>query len=147
MFPPLLESFGKISIGTSQDQSGQISEKVASKSSTDSCRPGWFMVVQFCDPAQLPRSLKCLIRAGLLHYAQLTPTTNTADNSERIMMMSRSAFVMTDFLPDFQPEKLCQHLLCANQNVYSGLASLDSESKFFNFTPKSEDQSICYFLR
>ena len=24
---------------------------------------------------------------------------------------------------------------------------MDSESKFFNFTPKSEDQSICYFQK
>ena len=45
-------------------------------------------------------------------------------------MMSRSAFVMTYFLPDLHPEKLTKHLLCANQNVYSGLASWILKANF-----------------
>ena len=59
MFPSLLESFGKISIGTSQDK---ISEKVSGKSSTDPSRPRLLVVqTEECTAS----NMKCLIKAGL----------------------------------------------------------------------------------
>ena len=98
MFPSLLESFGKISIGTSQDK---ISEKVSGKSSTDPSRPRLLVVqTEECTAS----NMKCLIKAGLNITLRWRPQQN-ADNSERIMMMSRSAFVMTYFLPDFHTRK------------------------------------------
>ena len=74
--------------------------------------------------------MKCLIKAGLNITLSWRPQQQKADNSQRIMMMSRSAFVMTYFLPDLHPEKLTKHLLCANQNVYSGLASWILKANF-----------------
>ena len=61
MFPSLLESFGKISMGSSQDK---ISEKLSSRSSTDTSSR---MVAgaAACIVTQLPSWLKCLIKARL----------------------------------------------------------------------------------
>ena len=139
MFPSLLESFGKISMGTSQDSQDKISEKVSGKSSTDPSRPG-LLVVQTeecttdcgCDPAS---NMKCLIKAGLNITLRWRPQQN-ADNSERIMMMSRSAFVMTYFLPDFHTRKNSPNIYNVQIKMFIQASPHGFWKQIFQFHPK-----------
>ena len=146
MFPSLLESFGKISIGTSQDK---ISEKVSGKSSTDPSRPR-LLVVQTeectttvdCDPAS---NMKCLIKAGLNITLRWRPQQN-ADNSERIMMMSRSAFVMTYFLPDFHTRKNSPNINNVQIKMFIQASPLGFWKQIFQFSSPKVRMKINQFV-
>ena len=139
MFPSLLESFGKISIGTSQDK---ISEKVSGKSSTDPSRPRLLVVqTEECTAS----NMKCLIKAGLNITLRWRPQQN-ADNSERIMMMSRSAFVMTYFLPDFHTRKNSPNINNVQIKMFIQASPLEFWKQIFQFSSPKVRMKINQFV-
>ena len=139
MFPSLLESFGKISIGTSQDK---ISEKVSGKSSTDPSRPRLLVVqTEECTAS----NMKCLIKAGLNITLRWRPQQN-ADNSERIMMMSRSAFVMTYFLPDFHTRKNSANIYNVQIKMFIQASPLELWKQIFQFSSPKVRMKINQFV-
>ena len=138
MFPSLLESFGKISIGTSQDSQDKISEEVSSKSSTDSSRQRRLVVVLVLHwplntVTHLVDNIKCLIRAWLDITLSWRPPQN-ADNCKRIMMMSRSAFVMTYFLPDFHTRKNSANIYNVQIKMFIQASPLEFWKQIFQFS-------------